>query len=62
MPTEQPTGEIKTTSEVKTVSTSGRRSEAWLLLVFLILVGIAGIAALCYKLQNPTVNVTIEDR
>jgi len=33
-----------------------------MLLVFLILVGIGGMAVLCYKLENPTATLMIEDR
>jgi hypothetical protein len=62
MSTAQTTGEIKATREVKTVSTSEQRLGALMVLVFLILVGVGGIAVLCYKLQNPTATLVIEDR
>jgi hypothetical protein len=62
MPTEQTTWEINGTHEVKTVSTSEQRLGALMLLVFLILVVIGGMAVLCYKLNNPTVTLTIKDR
>lgn len=62
MATEQKTGEITGSRKVKSVSTPEKRYEALILLVFLILVGIGGIAALCYKLQNPTTNPMIENR
>jgi hypothetical protein len=62
MSTEQTTGEIKSTRGVKTVSVSEQRSWALILLMFLILVEIGGMAMLCYKFENPTVTLTIEDR
>jgi hypothetical protein len=62
MSTEQTTGEIKATREVKTVSMSEQRSWALILLMFLILVEIGGMAMLCYKLENPTSTLMIEDR
>jgi hypothetical protein len=61
MSMEQTAGEIKATREVKTVSTSEQRLGALALLVLLILVGIGGMAVLCYKLENPTVTLLIED-
>ena len=62
MSTEQTTGEIKATREVKTVSISKERSWALILLTFLILVEIGGMAMLCYKFENPTATLKIEDR
>jgi hypothetical protein len=62
MSTVQTTGEIKATREPKTVSTSQQRLGALIALVFLILVGVGGIAVLCYKLQNPAATLVIEGR
>ena len=59
MSTEQTTGEIKATREVKTVSISKERSWALILLMFLILVEIGGMAMLCYKFENPTATLKI---
>jgi hypothetical protein len=62
MTTEQKTEEIKATQEEKSIYTPEKRYEALILLVLLILIGIGGIATLCYKLQNPTTNPMIEGR
>jgi hypothetical protein len=62
MSTEQTAGGIKATREVKTVSMSEQRSWASILLTLLIMVEIGGMTMLCYKLQNPTATVMIEDR
>lgn len=59
MAKEHTTGE---TSEVATVSMSERRLGILMLLVFLIVLGIGGMAMLCYRLENPSATQMIQDR
>jgi hypothetical protein len=57
MSTKQTTEEIRAMGAVKNVSMPKQRWPALLFLVFLILVGIGGIAVLCYKLEHPTLQI-----
>jgi hypothetical protein len=61
MLTEQTTEKIEAKRLVKSTSMPERSWQALVLLVILILVGIGGMAALCYKLDHPADTRMIED-
>ena len=61
MLTEQTTEKIEAKRLVKSTSMPERSWQALVLLVILIVVGIGGMAALCYKLEHPAATRMIED-
>jgi hypothetical protein len=61
MSTEQTTEIIEARRLVKSTSTPEQSWQALVLLVILILVGIGGMAALCYKVEHTAATRMIED-
>jgi len=62
MPKEPTAEETRVTSAVKNPSMPEQRWQVFVVLVFLVLVGIGGMAVLCFKLLHPAATQLIENR